>query len=58
MGGEVLRPTDALMERFSSSIEVDWRLYHYDIEGSIAYARGLKRAGILTDDETGAISKD
>jgi argininosuccinate lyase len=44
--------TDALMERFSSSIEVDWRLFRYDIEGSIAYARMLQRAGILNDEET------
>ena len=53
--GRFSGPTDALMERFSSSIDVDWRLFHYDIEGSIAYARGLKRAGILNDDETGRI---
>ncbi len=40
--------TEPLMERFSSSIQVDWRLFPYDIEGSIAYAEMLARIGILT----------
>ena len=43
--------TEPLMERFSSSIQVDWRLFPYDIEGSIAYAEMLARIGILTKDE-------
>jgi len=53
--GRFSRPTDALMERFSSSIGVDWRLFRYDIEGSVAYARMLGRAGILTEEEMSRI---
>ena len=49
--------TEPLMERFSSSIQVDWRLYPYDIEGSIAYAEMLGRIGILTEDEIARVSK-
>ena len=36
------------MERFSSSLETDFELYPYDIAGSIAHARGLAAAGVLT----------
>ncbi|OPY70516.1 MAG: Argininosuccinate lyase [Syntrophorhabdaceae bacterium PtaU1.Bin034] len=43
--------TEPVMERFSSSIRVDWRLFRYDIEGSIAYAEMLARIGILSRDE-------
>jgi argininosuccinate lyase len=44
--------TEPLMEKFSSSIQVDWRLFPHDIEGSIAYAEMLARIGIFTSDET------
>ncbi len=47
--------TAPLMERFSASIQFDWRLYRYDIEGSIAYAEMLARIGILKPDEVSAI---
>jgi len=36
---------------FSSSIAFDGRLYEYDIQGSVAYAEALNRAGVLTDEE-------
>jgi argininosuccinate lyase len=36
------------LERFSSSLEVDLELAPYDIAGSIAHARGLLEAGLLT----------
>jgi len=48
--------TAPLMERFSSSIGVDWRLFPYDIEGSIAYAEMLARIGILDEEEKVRIS--
>jgi argininosuccinate lyase len=47
--------TDVLMERFSSSIEVDWRLFRYDLGGSVAYAEMLARIGILREDEKARI---
>jgi argininosuccinate lyase len=55
-GGRFTGPTEPLMERFSASIQVDWRLYRYDIEGSIAYAEMLERIGILSKEETSRIS--
>ena len=48
--------TEPLMERFSSSIQVDWRLFPYDVEGSIAYAEMLARIGILEVGEAARIS--
>lgn len=55
-GGRFEGPTEPLMERFSSSIQVDWRLFRHDIEGSIAYAEMLERIGILTRDECGRVT--
>ncbi len=48
--------TEPLMERFSSSIQVDWRLFPNDIEGSIAYAEMLAKIGILDEDESARIA--
>lgn len=56
-GGRFTGGTDKLMEEFNSSISFDIRLLKYDIMGSIAHARGLNKAGVLTDDELGLIEK-
>jgi argininosuccinate lyase len=37
--------------RINRSIEFDWRLAPYDIDQSQAHARGLRRIGVLDDDE-------
>jgi argininosuccinate lyase len=39
------------MERLNTSVEIDRELWQEDIEGSIAHARGLVRAGVLTEEE-------
>ena len=44
-----------LMDDFHSSIDVDQRLFRVDIRGSIAYARGLVRIEVITDEEGQAI---
>ncbi len=43
-------PADAMFA-LSQSTQFDWRLALYDLAGSRAHARGLHRAGLLTDDE-------
>ncbi|MEU4763275.1 argininosuccinate lyase [Actinosynnema sp. NPDC023794] len=43
-------PAEA-MARLSASTHFDWRLAPYDIRGSRAHARVLRRAGLLTADE-------
>ena len=50
-GGRFEGNPDDLMERFNASIGFDWRLWAADIKGSMAYARALERAGLLTVDE-------
>ena len=50
-GGRFSEATDAFVERFTASVEFDQRLYHHDINGSIAHATMLASVGVLTDDE-------
>jgi argininosuccinate lyase len=50
-GGRFEQNTDELMERFNASIGFDWRLWAADTEGSMAYARALERARLLTAGE-------
>ena len=45
------------LERFSSSLEVDFELYPYDIAGSLAHARGLAAAGLLPPARLRAIER-
>ncbi|MCZ7672684.1 MAG: lyase family protein [Chloroflexi bacterium] len=47
-GGRFARPTDTLVRQFHDSLPFDVRLYNEDINGSIAWAKGLVKAGILT----------
>ena len=47
-GGRFSKATDALMERFNASIGFDWQLWEADIAGSMAYARALVQAGLIT----------
>jgi len=54
-GGRFSGGVDALMERFNASFPFDRRLYREDIEGSLAYARAIERAGVLTAAESAAI---
>jgi argininosuccinate lyase len=43
--------TDELMRRFNDSIHFDQRLYRADIQGSLAYAAALARAGLVSTEE-------
>ena len=46
-GGRFQKPTAKNVEKFTSSIHYDQRLYRYDIEGSIAHATMLASQGII-----------
>jgi len=54
-GGRFAGETDALMRRFNDSFRFDRRLYAADVEGSIAYAGALARAGLITEEERAAL---
>ena len=55
-GGRFSGQTDPLMARFNESLPFDWRLWDADITGSIAWARAIHRAGLLTQDELAQIT--
>ena len=46
-GGRLPEQIDAAMERLNTSVDVDSEMWREDIQGSIAHARGLARAGVL-----------
>ena len=54
-GGRFSSPTDAFVARFTASVDVDWRLFDHDIQGSIAHANGLAAAGVLSEADRDAI---
>jgi argininosuccinate lyase len=50
-GGRFEEGASEVFERFSGSLHFDRRLIGADIRGSQAFARALRRVGILHDDE-------
>ncbi|HET9476883.1 MAG TPA: argininosuccinate lyase [Dehalococcoidia bacterium] len=52
-------PTAAALDpralEYSASVSYDWRLYPYDIRGSIAHARMLGKQGIISEEDAAAI---
>ena len=49
--GRFQQATAPAVQRFTESISFDWRLYKFDIQGSLAHASALEKAGLLTPDE-------
>jgi argininosuccinate lyase len=49
--GRFQQETAPAVQRFTESISFDWRLYKFDIQGSIAHAAALARAELLTGEE-------
>jgi len=56
-GGRFTKRTSKEVEEFTSSIEVDKRFYKFDILGSIAHAKSLFRAGVVSAKECNRIIK-
>ncbi|HSB97271.1 MAG TPA: lyase family protein, partial [Spongiibacteraceae bacterium] len=56
-GGRFSEPTDAFVERFTASVGFDYRLYHHDINGSLAHAKMLNKVGVLTAQEYADIQR-
>jgi len=50
--GRFSQKTDKLVEVFTSSIDIDKRLFKYDIEGSIAHCTMLAKSSIITKEES------
>ncbi|MCY3613879.1 MAG: argininosuccinate lyase [Bacteroidetes bacterium] len=54
-GGRFTEDTDALVQTFGASVDIDKRMALEDIDGSIAHASMLMAQGILTEEELGSI---
>ncbi|MDH4301060.1 MAG: argininosuccinate lyase, partial [Nitrospira sp.] len=53
--GRFREKTNHLVEAFTRSVTVDFRLYADDIAGSIAHCKTLQKARVLTSSETQTI---
>jgi argininosuccinate lyase len=49
--GRFKKAADKLVNEYTASIPFDWRLYPYDIAGSIAHAKMLAKQGIISAQE-------
>ncbi len=54
-GGRFSEPTDDDLRRLNDSLPFDKRMFEQDIAGSIAYARAIEAAGVVTGEEADAL---
>ena len=54
-GGRFNEPVDDFVARFTASVDFDQRLAQQDIQGSVAHAKMLAKASILSKDELNQI---
>lgn len=54
--GRFGKAIDEMVIEYSASIPYDWRLYSYDIAGSIAHSRMLAKQGIISEKEAEIIT--
>ncbi len=55
--GRFYKDADKSATKYTASTSFDWRLYPYDIAGSIAHARMLAKQGIISKEEAEIITK-
>ncbi len=55
--GRFHKAADKSVAEYTASIPFDWRLYPYDIAGSIAHAKMLAKQGIISDKEAKTITE-
>jgi argininosuccinate lyase len=53
--GRFEKEANEAVSQYTASLPFDWRLYHYDIAGSLAHARMLAKQGIISRDDAKAI---
>ena len=49
--GRFHEETAPIVQQFTESVSYDWRLYRVDIQGSVAHAAALAKAGLLSQEE-------
>ena len=57
-GGRFSKKTDPLVEKFTKSVQYDYKLALYDTLGSIMHVSVLKKAGYLNANEAGRLIKE
>lgn len=55
--GRFSEPVDALVKRYTASVDFDKRLAEFDIQGSLAHAGMLAAQGIISRDDLAAIER-
>ena len=55
--GRFKKQVNRSAQTYTASVGFDWRLYPYDIAGSIAHARMLAKQGIISEKDAGVIVK-
>ena len=55
--GRFHKAADELVVKYTASLPVDWRLYPYDIAGSIAHAKMLAKQGIISAKDAEVITE-
>jgi argininosuccinate lyase len=55
--GRFAEPLDSLTQRFNASVDFDRRLAEFDVQGSLAHARMLARAKLITDKDLADIER-
>ncbi|MFD1040114.1 argininosuccinate lyase [Virgibacillus byunsanensis] len=50
-GGRFTKPTNQLVDEYTASIHFDKKLAQYDIEGSLAHVKMLKKCGIISQSD-------
>ncbi len=55
--GRFRKAADKKVDEYTASIPFDWRLYPYDIAGSIAHAKMLAKQGIISTKEAETITQ-
>ncbi len=55
--GRFQKAADKSVTEYTASIPFDWRLYPYDIAGSIAHAKMLAKQGIISEPEAESITR-
>jgi len=55
--GRFSEPVSERVKRFTASIPFDWRLAPFDIQGSLAHAAMLRRAGVLSEQDLADIRR-
>ena len=53
--GRFKHDTAKIVQDFTQSLDIDWRMYEADIQGSTAHVKMLAKTGLLTPDESAKI---